>query len=696
MIKQPKTNRMMTVLVTAVTSACIHASTVVSASSTVSSFDVALITPISTHEGELRQTIEMAVNGDIQSGAASSLAHSTLRSISLKQSALQALDKNLTLKISRGSERIAEQALAEAQAVFHPTLNAAMSYSRNNQTERTIRGTVRLKQIIVASKCGLGCINDFPAYDSVNPIVIEQGFVTQTAEEDQPNTTITLNTNEDSAKGPTQTRNFTIGLSQELPWGGNISISDVSTNKEVYYNKRGWTYGRPWSSDVSINAQMPVPYLGEGFGAQAANTYNEQLAKKQKDTAYWQVKTAVNSILLSVDNAYWGLVGRYEALFVAMENHKQVADQFKRTERQFKNRVVTRYEMAQTSAELSRVKVAEEQAWQELITASRQLALLIEETNAGVGKTVYIPEDYLEALKRQLDFDPQEFIAQGVKQNPGLRLSQIQLESAELTRVYRQDQLKPTVTVSGSVFNGQDGEIRGYSAWWDSFRRSVHFTSSGNPDAHNQAYSLAVKHPIGNRAAKAALERATDGYRSSELSLQDKQNTVYTNIQNSMAQVYSSRSRVKIALLQQRLTQSAYDRLVKQKNTGEGATELEMILNLRKLLSSKQQAIQATIDSRRAESQLLAATGTISNLYVDRTMQSNLDKMRIKALTLNKVLDFFVPVEFARFEDNQSESSKASGGEVVEMLDVKLYDDPLAKDANWDDDVEGLSQNGVN
>ena len=125
----------------------------------------------------------------------------------------------------------------------------------------------------------------------------------------------------------------------------------------------------------------------------------------------------------------------------------------------------------------------------------------------------------------------------------------------------------------------------------------------------------------------------------------NKKVDITLEIRDAISIVSSARTRINLALDTEKLSQIAYDKLLRKRKVGADTTELELIVNLRNLLTAKLGVIQAYIANRKAESRLLLASGIIANRYMERTSTSSIDVNRMKVLAQNRKLSFFIPLK---------------------------------------------------
>ncbi|MGH8604292.1 MAG: hypothetical protein ACREXR_16405, partial [Gammaproteobacteria bacterium] len=82
--------------------------------------------------------------------------------------------------------------------------------------------------------------------------------------------------------------------------------------------------------------------------------------------------------------------------------------------------------------------------------------------------------------------------------------------------------------------------------------------------------------------------------------------------------------------------------LARVEESGGPVDENELIINIRNLLTAKLAKIAATIDTKRAESSLLAAQGVIAQHYAGMTADKPIERFRLELLSAKGDLQYFL------------------------------------------------------
>jgi len=111
------------------------------------------------------------------------------------------------------------------------------------------------------------------------------------------------------------------------------------------------------------------------------------------------------------------------------------------------------------------------------------------------------------------------------------------------------------------------------------------------------------------------------------------ENDIVQQVNDALATVLGARARIDLAEKNVEFAQAAYDKLAKRRDTGGDVRELELITKSQDLLTAKSTRINALIDNKVAESQLLAAEGIIASTYGDLTARNDFERTRLKRLS---------------------------------------------------------------
>jgi len=634
------------------------------------------LSPVVTPEDQRRTLALIKSLLDQRKATRSDQAGRPLLPLTRREAVVRGLETNLSLAIGRPEPDRAQTVLREAQAVFDPVLDLQLGYNRKDSYTRTRVGLVRPKSFVpvigpaaggeTISSTNPPTANDLdplnpvggpplPGFRRLNFCTATQGLGCQPttqpvirALEFYQNTnktpvfdTITANGGRATLnKGhPLQQVNVSVGLSQELPWGGTVQLTDNTIQQKIYYESRHYWEDGQYTTNLSGTFTSPVPY-GKGFGPDNPHNAAIQSARISREQADWTLKDLVNSTLRDVDLAYFEVVRQLEALESTVKNRESIIQLQERQNRMIKQDpgLVTRYQEAQINNEVSKAGIQVEQALQNYLSASVSLASLIGDPDARSGSAIYLPYAYGRDLNTPLAVNLDGALATARVNRPDFHVVALGRDSAEVNRRLAENQARPDIQVSASVNANENGSTYGYSNPYQSTM------ALGQPDSVNQNYGVTYTRPWGNRAAIAAVDIARLSVEDQEIVIRDTDSRVKREITTDLATVQSARARLTHSEAQAKSLRSAYESLGRQLEAGL-VGEDQIISASRNLLSAELARISAKIDNREAETVLLYAQGTIANVLPGQTAQSPLDERRVALLADSGTLKYFGPAK---------------------------------------------------
>ena len=261
---------------------------------------------------------------------------------------------------------------------------------------------------------------------------------------------------------PKESLNYTINLSQELPWGGSFTITDRSVQREIYY--RGgyyWEEGQ-WSTGLSGNLNMPLPFT-KGFGGGNEKLAASRSADAVAERADWDLQALLNKVLLDIDTAYFDVIRRMEALEATVGNRDMIRRQQERMDRLYGLRQVTRLQKAQIDAEMAKAEVRVEQSLSEYVASSQALSLLIGDSSVVGGAAIYLPVDYADDLAQAVPVNFEDALATAQATRPDFKINDINALLREINEAQARVNARPDLRLSASVNSSQAGTTYGYA-----------------------------------------------------------------------------------------------------------------------------------------------------------------------------------------------------------------------------------------
>ncbi len=582
-------------------------------------------------ERQFHKVVEDAVSAPKNIGAWHLLANRQIQYLRRDQALLQALNKNLALRVRKAESEKVRDAIQEAQAVFDPQLNLGVGRRKNQTYERTINGTIVERKFTPKSPLDI-----VVPQDANDPQVATIGFRTR-----QESETVTkdIEVSQRQINGPEESTEYNVNLDQLTPWGTRIALGVMTVDKDVYYNvaKKRYSYNASWSSNMLLNLDTPLPG-GAGFGNYGPAAIQQALRRKEFESAHWDVRAALDAISAEVDAGYWRLVAMLERIALADGNVELVREQVQRTQRLLQSGKATNYDSALIEAELARASAEQEEARQLYFAASQTLGLLVEDEASAADRFIYLPYGYSRLLAAANLPSREAALANALQQRPDVHLQALAKDTAQLTQFAAGNQARPNINFSAAMNLMQDGSVYGYKSMTDSVSHLL------DPDSRTQEYGVSYRYPLFNRAARARVTGATAGAEDTALQGQLLQLRVRQEIDMGFDLVQLADSRLKFSQEMANFSETAFDRLRKRRDIGADVNENELLETLRNLHTARSAVAAARIARKQAETGLYQAMGMLQQMHVSDAASNDFERMRLAALQHTGRLYYFTPL----------------------------------------------------
>ncbi len=419
-------------------------------------------------------------------------------------------------------------------------------------------------------------------------------------------------TNEDASKanpgGATQTGTFSLGLYKALPWGVETALNEQTVHQDALWVLHAGapspiigSYDRPWTSSSVASLAVPVPY-GKNFGRYSAldATVESSALDQQRSRADFQ--TQANTLLQTVQSAYWDLVSGSRTLDAIIQNEHVVEVSVARTRRLFDSQRTTAYAMAQMEAEQERVRNQEIVAWNNYVMVSNNLKLLLNMKDSQ--SVLLIPVGYSVELSHFAGMDIQEAIRVGLLANARLQSQTISKDQADLNRNQAESQARPDLSLNASLSGTQSSVPFGYGSLSESL------TNLANPDTISVSVGATYRYPWKNQWANAHVKQAEAQQSVSDLQQQLAHNQVERSIKNAHAALDSALLRIAITARHLQLARASYEGAERLRTAGR-VVEYELIVKSGDLLTAEKDFLLAQVEAKKAETDQLAAMGSL-------------------------------------------------------------------------------------
>lgn len=572
------------------------------------------------------------------------LAVRALQPLGRREAIMAALDRNLDLAVARGDPQRARATLAEAEAVFDPVFDIQLSYARQDTYRRTRVGSVRPKVFVPQGNENV-FFDPFSDFEDryctlrcrVN--VLKELTIDWTPEDrtvvafefyENLSTQILTNERIDTSPGrsfghPKQQVTATLAVTQNLPWGGSLTLTDQTIQQYVYY-RRGFEWpGGQWTTNITGSFTSPLPYA-KGFGESGANAVREKKARIGAERADHDFDRALQGVLRDTESAYFDLVRAGEALATSVQVERLTIALRDRMKRMFDQQLATRYQAAQLDAEVSKAGLEIERALETYISSSIRLGTLIGDVELAKGRVIYLPIAFRPALEKQGKIPTlKDAWEQARKTRPDLHIANLDQRTAELSAAQARNEAQPDLAFSGNITSGQKADIYGYR------NPIATHTSLTEPDSLNQNFSLTFTRPWDNRAALSRLSQARLGLESQTLGTRASEASVKRELTEALTALQTARGNEKSRAREARALLDAYESYERSLEAGI-ASEDEILNTLRRYLAAEVGRVAAMADRRRAENNLLYAQGLIAAVLPADVAVGRADRERLKTL----------------------------------------------------------------
>ncbi|MBI3830149.1 MAG: TolC family protein [Planctomycetes bacterium] len=586
---------------------------------------VAIAPALTESEANLKSFVEGAFPKEGAPGGRTSLTNRKPASVTVQQAALAGLLRNLEMARAEKQEDVIKAAREEARAVFDPVLTAAVEkdYSQTMTRHRIGRVFHKATQLI----------------NGENRLVFSPDAVEATQIQylifanPRPNffTHERVDASVRSPQDPQGAHTFSAEIDQQLPWGPSVSISAVSVRRQSF-DELGGEFGAPWTTSLSVSMDLPLPGTKD-FGRYALADVNLKVAGYDKERAFWDTKTIINSTMVDIDHAYWDLAGAVENLRAAVDNRKSLEKILSNVEQMVQAGRTTDYGRQQVVAELANVKESEEAAWEGFLKASNRLNNLLDQDKS----LVFFPLGYGKLLYENIPLNSKDANEIALDNRPELKAEKISQKSSDLLVQFNRHQLKrPDIRFKGEYNHKQLGIVFGYQDWWDTIRNLQH------QDARVENYSLVYTRAIQQRTLRGQYDGAKAEASKQSVVVEQTVNTIEEDVGNALVLLMARKKQLELADDNLKLAQESLKQAREFFDAGR-LTEFEMVTKNRDVLFADFAHVAAAVEYKKAETQLLFAEGILPYLYANMTAPNSLEKRRIGVLDSANALRFFGP-----------------------------------------------------
>ncbi|EWY36842.1 hypothetical protein N825_23365 [Skermanella stibiiresistens SB22] len=572
----------------------------------------------------------------------------TLETIDHRSAIASGLGNNLRLTIGLTTPERSAALSLEASAVFDPVLDLTIGYGRVDAEHRTRIGKAITKAVNADGFNINSPFKNLPPTEKTEQAQVmdmrlrpvKGGELIELEVEATPGRQF---------GAPNESLNYTLQVTQELPWGGTLSITDRTAQREVYYRDGYYWQDGMWSTNLTGSLNMPLPFTKD-FGLDNEKNASARAAAAVAERADWDLQVILNAILLEVDTAWFDTVRGLESLETTVGNRDLIRKQKERMDRLYALNQTTRLRKARIDAEAVKAEVRVEQALNDYIAVSQTLSSLIGDPALIGADAIYLPVDYAEDLARVGPITLDDAVRTAEENRPDFKVDDLNRTIRGISEALARNKARPDIRFSASATGSQAGTTYGYADPLQSH------AAVATPDSLNQSYGLAMTYPWANRSAEAGAEIARLGTRDQDYSSKALHNRVRREVTERLAAVQSSRARAQAGAAEVENLATAVASLERQQAITGTVSEDELIVATRWLLGARLSLTGARVEAKQAESGLLHAQGIIAGALAQRTAASQFDRARIGLLADAGHLSFFKPVAARSGADTRTDA----------------------------------------
>lgn len=405
-----------------------------------------------------------------------------------------------------------------------------------------------------------------------------------------------------------ENRNWSLGLSQLTPWGGEIS--GQLTALRAATNSTNALINPQYSATQGYRFTQP---LLAGFGAESTKLPILQ-ARIGSNISRQTFEQEVTRVIQSVENAYWAVVEAREQLGVAEEGLGLARELHDRNQVQVDVGTMAPIVLVQSEAT---VATREEEIIRARAAVGDATDLLLQLLN--LDREAYWDLELVpttDPAAERIEIDLEQAIATALQERPEVTLQRLNLQSTELSaRVARRDKL-PSVNLvltygsaglagRGVIFDPETGdplpvETDLNDAFNDVFTR----------DFDNWSIGVDVSYAIQNRDARAASTIADLDAQAARTDLDRLRLQVITEVRAAARGVETAAQQIESARVSRRLQERNLE--AEQKRYENGMSTSFQVTEIQDdLTGARSREVSAITGYRNALAEFYSATGQL-------------------------------------------------------------------------------------
>lgn len=396
----------------------------------------------------------------------------------------------------------------------------------------------------------------------------------------------------------TKTLNYSVGLSQSMITGGEISLglSNSSTNT----TQSLVTINPSYRGELSFMLTQP---LLKNFGPKI-NRRNIILAKNQRDISVYNLKSTLIQKIYEVEQAYWTLVQAIESLKVNEYSLEHSKGRLEKTKEAARVGIKTPLDVLASETEVAN--------WESRIISARSQAEKAEDglreiinlapDDSGLTKSI-LPVDKPEVQKKEITFE--EAFKTALEERPDVARYQKELEKSILDVSYYRNQILPQLDLRFRVwYPGQSGNRLIYQDNNPLTGIIVDVVEGSRADSLKDVFALKYDNwyvtldlniPLQNFLSRASLARAKMAREQKQLEMEKEKKSVHDEIVSVFKELKNNEKRMETSALYRELMEKKLQAEEERVRLGLATSEW-LFQYQREVTSARTEEIRAIID----------------------------------------------------------------------------------------------------
>jgi len=324
-----------------------------------------------------------------------------------------------------------------------------------------------------------------------------------------------------------ETTNLNLSLNQKLATGAGWGAGLYNTLSESNIVKE-----KNFSSYFGVQINQPL-WKGFGKDVNRAGIYITELSGK---STLYNIEDNATTLLYQTLNTYWNLVYAIETLHVMELSRAQADSLLAYNQKRLELGILTESDVLEAkSAQLSRVQDVLDQ--KNLIRETGdELKKILNITGEDDWDLHIIPTDKPEIPSIDLNID--DALRSALAYRPDYLSTLTTMKQDEIRLGVAKNSVKPDLNLNASYQVNSSGT-------------TVNKDLRDLGEVNNYGWNIGVNlsYPIGNRSAKAALEKRKIDIRRTRLDMKSLENSILTEIRNSIGRVEVNKEKLAVATL---------------------------------------------------------------------------------------------------------------------------------------------------